>query len=144
MERTMGKDDNIYVRLVLDVHFDKTAPNFHIDKDMISWCPTVEEIGFINDSIQKISQHYWNATDATNSIKQPTTTPDYTTTTPKNPTPVTPPPTQSTTPPEFTPLPSSTTDKDVDESTSSTRARSVDLLLNRKKEENNETVAVVP
>ena len=80
----MGKDDNIYVRLVLDVHFDKTAPNFHIDKDMISWCPTVEEIGFINDSIQKISQHYWNATDATNSIKQPTTTPDYTTTTPKN------------------------------------------------------------
>jgi len=144
MERTMGKDDNIYVRLVLDVHFDKTAPNFHIDKDMISWCPTVEEIGFINDSIQKISQHYWNATDATNSIKQPTTTPDYTTTTPKNPTPVTPPPTQSTTPPKFTPLPSTTTDKDIAKTTSSTQASTVDLLLKRKKEENNEKVAVVP
>lgn len=149
MGRTMGKDDNIFVRLVLDVHFDKTAPNFHIDKDMISWCPTVEEIGFINDSIQKISQHYWNATDATNSIKQPTTTPDYTTTTPKNPTPVTPPPTptQSTTPPKFTPTPTTTTDENTDKTTpptSSTRENTVDLLLKRKKEETNEKVAFVP
>jgi hypothetical protein len=146
---TMGKDDNIYVKLVLDVHFDKTAPNFHIDKDMISWCPTVEEIGFINDSIQKISQHYWNAADATTSIKQPTTTTTSDYTTPKNPTPTTPTPTPPTTLPRFTPPPSTTTttEKDTDKTTppiGSTRESTVDMLLKRKKGEKDEKVAFVP
>ena len=142
----MGKDDNIQVKLVLDVHFDKNAPNFHIDTDRISWCPTVEEIGFIIDSIQKISQHYWNATDATNTLKNPTVTTNDPTT-PKNPTPTTPPPTQPTPPPKFTPPPSTTTDNYTNKTTppkSTTRENTVDLLLKRKKDEKEEKITLIP
>ncbi len=142
----MGKDDNIYVKLVLDVHFDKNAPNFHMDKEMISWCPTVEEIGFINESIQKISQHYWNATDATQSFPTPTTKTDYTQTpTPTPTTTTTTATTTSTTPtPKFTP-PTPTTDKDkTSQATSNTHDSTVDLLLKRKKGEKEQKVAFTP
>ena len=146
MGYTMGKDDNIYVKLVLDVHFDKNAPNFHMDKDMISWCPTVEEIGFINDSIQKISQHYWNATDATKSYTPPSTKTDYTQT--PTSTTSTPSPSTQTTPntptPKFTP-PTPTTDKDkTTQQASTSHDSTVDLLLKRKKGEKEEKVAFTP
>ena len=144
----MGKDDNIYVKLVLDVHFDKNAPNFHMDKDMISWCPTVEEIGFINDSIQKISQHYWNATDATKIISTPTSASEF----PPAPTPTshfaTPSnsSTAQTTPlPKFTPPPIPPTEKEkMTQPATSGRESTVDLLLKRKKGEKDQKVAFTP
>jgi hypothetical protein len=140
----MGKDDNIYVKLVLDVHFDKNAPNFHWDKDMISWCPTVEEIGFINDSIQKISQHYWNATDATKNYSTPPSKPEF----PPAPTPTTNQTTTSTPPtPKFTPppTPTPTTEKTKSsQAASTTHDSTVDLLLKRKKGEKEQKVAFTP
>ena len=142
----MGKDDNIYVKLVLDVHFDKNAPNFHMDKEMISCCPTVEEIGFINDSIQKISQHYWNATDATKSVPTPTPKTDYTQTPTSIPTTTTTTSSTTTTPPtpKFMP-PTPTTEKEkTSQATSNTHDSTVDLLLKRKKGEKEQKVAFTP
>jgi len=57
----MSKNDNIFVRLqierdhnsgnlMLNVHFDKKAPNFLLDKDNISWSPTLEEMDFIEET----------------------------------------------------------------------------------------------
>lgn len=54
----MKKPENIFVSLqlkkdqasgglLLDIHFNKEAPNFSIDQDTVSWCPTIEELDFI-------------------------------------------------------------------------------------------------
>jgi hypothetical protein len=148
MGYAMGKDDNIYVKLVLDVHFDKNAPNFHMDSDMISWCPTVEEIGFINDSIQKISQHYWNAADATKTFTTPIAKPDFPQTTNPPPKTPTPPPTSKTSTPTTTPLPKFTpppTDNaKTNQTAATTHDSTVDLLLKRKKGEKEQKVAFTP
>jgi hypothetical protein len=141
----MGKDENIYVKLVLDVHFDKKAPNFHMDNDMISWCPTVEEIRFINESIQKISQHHWNPTVATKSFSTPTTTEiDYV----KTPSPSTSKSTtttQATPLPKFMPQPTQTTEKDKStQHATTTHDSNIDLLLKRKKGEKEQKVAFTP
>ncbi|MBU0498426.1 MAG: hypothetical protein KKC68_06195 [Candidatus Thermoplasmatota archaeon] len=142
----MKRDDNIYVKLVLDVHFDKDAPNFYVDDKVISWCPTPEEITFINESVQKISQHQWTPTTATTippAYTYPTTTqtPNTSAAMPKAPaytqqTPSTP---QTTSPPTTTPrsTPTSSPAAGLKEST-------VDILLKRKKDEKDQKVAFVP
>jgi hypothetical protein len=57
----MKKQDNMYVslqlekdvtsgELVIAIQFDRNAPNFFTNKNMISWCPTNEELDFINEA----------------------------------------------------------------------------------------------
>jgi hypothetical protein len=57
----MKKQENIYVSLQLEkditsgeliiaIQFDRNAPNFFTNKNMISWCPTSEELHFINEA----------------------------------------------------------------------------------------------
>lgn len=57
----MKKQENIYVALQLEkdvtsgelmiaIQFDRNAPNFFTNKNMISWCPTGEELTFINEA----------------------------------------------------------------------------------------------
>lgn len=57
----MKKQENIYVALQLDkdatsgeivinIQFDRNAPNFFTNKNMISWCPTKEELDFVNEA----------------------------------------------------------------------------------------------
>lgn len=63
----MKKNENIYVKLqiekdgdsgklTLNVHFDKDTANFHTDKNVLSWCPTIEEIDFVNEAFEMISK----------------------------------------------------------------------------------------
>jgi hypothetical protein len=139
----MKRDDNIYVKLVLDVHFDKDAPNFHADDKVISWCPTPEEITFINESVQKISQHQWTPTTTTPSAAYtyPTTTQPQppSATVPKTPayaqqTPSTP-QTNST---------QTTTSRSTSSPAAGLKESTVDILLKRKKDEKEQKVAFVP
>ena len=57
----MKKQENIYVSLQLEkdvttgelmiaIQFDRNSPNFFTNKNMISWCPTREELEFINEA----------------------------------------------------------------------------------------------
>lgn len=57
----MKKQENIYVALQLDkdatsgeivinIQFDRNAPNFYTNKNQISWSPTNEELNFINEA----------------------------------------------------------------------------------------------
>jgi hypothetical protein len=57
----MKKQENIYVALQLDkdvasgelvinIQFDRNAPNFFTNKNTISWSPTNEELDFINEA----------------------------------------------------------------------------------------------
>ncbi len=57
----MKKQENIYVSLQLEkditsgeliiaIQFDRNAPNFFTNKNMISWSPTSEELNFINEA----------------------------------------------------------------------------------------------
>jgi hypothetical protein len=57
----MKKSENIFVTLqiqkgqhskglLLNVQFDKNAPNFFIENETINWFPTVEEIDFIEEA----------------------------------------------------------------------------------------------
>lgn len=63
----MKKNENIHVKLqvekdrnsgklTLNVHFDKDTPNFYTDKNVLSWCPTIEEIDFVNEAFKMISK----------------------------------------------------------------------------------------
>lgn len=63
----MKKQENIYVSLqlnkddssgeiVLHVQFDRNAPNFFTNKNTISWCPTNEELDFINEAFGMLSK----------------------------------------------------------------------------------------
>lgn len=49
-----GKDSK---SLFLCVQFDKTAPNFAIDNDSITWYPTNDEIDFIADAFHLIGEN---------------------------------------------------------------------------------------
>ena len=62
----MVKNDNIFVKiqiekdrhsgnLLLNIHFNKDAPNFSTDNNDISWSPTFEEINFIEETFEMIS-----------------------------------------------------------------------------------------
>lgn len=63
----MKKNENIHVKLqigkdessgelTLNIRFDKDTPNFFTDKDVLSWCPTNEEINFVNEAFEMISK----------------------------------------------------------------------------------------
>ena len=67
----MRKHDNIFVKLqiekdrnsgelTLNIQFDKDTPNFFTDKNVISWCPTIEEINFLNEAFELISKRKGN------------------------------------------------------------------------------------
>jgi len=60
-------NENIYVdlqverdqnsgELMLNIHFDKNAPNFSTDENVISWSPTCEELDFVNEAIKIFSK----------------------------------------------------------------------------------------
>jgi len=63
----MKKQENIYVSLQLEkdvtsgelmitIQFDRNAPNFYTNKNMISWCPTNEELDFINEAFGTLTK----------------------------------------------------------------------------------------
>ncbi len=63
----MDRDDNVFIKLqieksrhaeglMLTINFDKNAPNFSIDKNMISWTPTFEELDFVIETFEIISK----------------------------------------------------------------------------------------
>jgi hypothetical protein len=63
----MKKTENIYVSLQLEkdqtsgdlllyIQFDRTAPNFFIDKNDINWCPTIEELDFISEAFKMVAK----------------------------------------------------------------------------------------
>jgi hypothetical protein len=65
--RKMKRPNNIYVslqldkdqvtgELVLNIQFDKTAPNFSTDKGNISWYPTAEELDFVSEAFSAIGK----------------------------------------------------------------------------------------
>lgn len=62
----MDKKDNIFVKLqiekdnqsgdlTLGIYFDRNAPNFSTEKDTVNWSPTLEEIDFITETFEMIS-----------------------------------------------------------------------------------------
>ena len=62
----MKRPDNIYVslqldkdqasgELVLNIQFDKNAPNFFTEKGTISWYPTTEELDFVSEAFDAIA-----------------------------------------------------------------------------------------
>ena len=64
----MGKQNNIYVKiqlekndltgnLILRTQFDANAPNFLQDDNQISWCPTTEELEFLNEAFNLLSKN---------------------------------------------------------------------------------------
>ncbi|MBN1861641.1 MAG: hypothetical protein JW840_09300 [Candidatus Thermoplasmatota archaeon] len=63
----MRKQENIYVSLqldkdassgeiVLNIQFDRNAPNFFTNKNTLSWSPTNEELEFINEAYGMLSK----------------------------------------------------------------------------------------
>ncbi len=42
--------------LILTISFDRNAPNFSIDKDIISWSPTFDELDFVIETFEIISK----------------------------------------------------------------------------------------
>jgi len=63
----MRKPENIYVSLqlykddisremLLNIQFDRDAPNFFINTDSISWCPTIEEQDFVSEAFGMLSK----------------------------------------------------------------------------------------
>jgi hypothetical protein len=61
----MKRNENIFISLeiqkdmeskglLLSIQFDRNAPNFHQENEMISWCPTRDELDFIMESFQII------------------------------------------------------------------------------------------
>lgn len=63
----MKRPENIYVslqldkdlvsgELVLNIQFDKNAPNFSTDKGIISWYPTTEELDFVSEAFDAIGK----------------------------------------------------------------------------------------
>lgn len=63
----MKKPEKIYVSLqldkdvitgdvVLNIQFDRDAPNFFNNKNTISWCPTIEELDFVSEAFGILSR----------------------------------------------------------------------------------------
>ena len=66
-KKHVNRTKNIYVdlqiekdqnsgELMLNIHFDKNAPNFSTDENTISWSPTPEELDFVNEAIKIFSR----------------------------------------------------------------------------------------
>jgi hypothetical protein len=64
----MKKNENIFIsleiqkdkdskRLYLNVQFDKTAPNFSMENESITWWPTDDELDFISDAFHLIGEN---------------------------------------------------------------------------------------
>ena len=64
----MKKNENIFVKLqiekntnsgklALNVHFDSDTPNFYADRNSINWYPTSEELNFVNEAFELLSDH---------------------------------------------------------------------------------------
>ena len=43
--------------LLLNINFDKDAPNFLINNDTICWSPTLEELDFVFETFEVISKN---------------------------------------------------------------------------------------
>jgi len=63
----MKKPENIYVSLQLEkdhtsgemalsIQFDRNAPNFFADKNILSWNPTIEELDFVSEAFSMIAE----------------------------------------------------------------------------------------
>ena len=89
----MTKNQNTYVKLqiekdqnsgglALNVRFDKNAPNFNVEKDTISWSPTLEEIDFVNEAFDMIGRSMGHPSSSRASTPPSPSTP--TTTPPQN------------------------------------------------------------
>ena len=63
----MKKPENIFVSLQLEkdatsgemllcIQFDRNAPNFFADKNLISWCPSIEELDFVSEAFGMIAE----------------------------------------------------------------------------------------
>jgi hypothetical protein len=61
----MKRSENIFIALeiqkdmdskglILSIQFDRNAPNFHQENEVISWCPTSDELDFITEAFQMI------------------------------------------------------------------------------------------
>lgn len=61
----MKRNENIYISLeiqkdldtkglMLSVQFDRNAPNFHQENELINWCPTSDELDFISEAFQTL------------------------------------------------------------------------------------------
>ena len=78
-------DDDIYVKLQLEkksksksiglrVQFDTDAPNFSSNKNEITWSPTPEEIDFIVQSFQMLSEKQYSSSPSYQHTEQKTQT----------------------------------------------------------------------
>jgi hypothetical protein len=89
----MEKKDNLFIKvqlekspqsgnLMINIYFDKNAPNFFYTNDTINWYPTMSELAFINETFTLI-----NKTTTTRPSPPPTYTPppSYTPPPPKPP-----------------------------------------------------------
>lgn len=63
----MQRNENIFIKLGLEknfstgklsinIQFDPSSPNFTKDKEMYSWCPTLEEWAFFNEAFELIQK----------------------------------------------------------------------------------------
>ena len=48
--------DNISKEMLLNIQFDQSAPNFFINTDSISWCPTIDEQDFVSEALEMLSK----------------------------------------------------------------------------------------
>ena len=81
----MKKPENIYISLqlrkeqnsgglLLDIHFNRDAPNFSIDQDSVSWSPTIEELDFIGEVFDLIAKNKRGAESRSHSLADSPTT----------------------------------------------------------------------
>jgi hypothetical protein len=84
----MKRPDNIYVslqldkdqasgELVLNIQFDKNAPNFFTDKGNICWYPTTEELDFVSEAFDAIARGKHHQQDRAMSRGQQTSPDDW-------------------------------------------------------------------
>ncbi len=77
----MKKQENIYVSLQLEkdvtsgelmimIQFDRNAPNFFTNKNIISWCPTNEELNFVNEAFGAVTKGKHHRPDQINKPPQ--------------------------------------------------------------------------
>ena len=63
----MKRPENIYVslhlekdetsaELLLSIQFNKNAPNFSTDNNVISWCPSIEELEFVSEAFEMLAK----------------------------------------------------------------------------------------
>lgn len=99
-------------KLMINIYFDKNAPNFYYNNETISWYPTMDELSFINETFTLLNQHKprpptpqkTTPTTTTSTTTPSYTKPTYTQPPPTTPAPTTPPtPTTPTTPRPTTP-----------------------------------------